>query len=128
LAGRGDLESPQADVSCPICERGEPLGVVAELPASWVSTGIDAYLGYACVIYRRHVEEPYELSLEEGSAYWGEVMLVARALARITRPRKMNYEIHGNTIPHLHTHLLPQSPAGEVDAAILGEALRQALG
>ena len=127
MAGRGDLEGPQARVTCPICERGEPLAVVAELPTSWVSTGIGAAPGYACVIYRRHVEEPYELSAEEGSEYWGEVMLVARALAEITRPQKMNYEIHGNTIPHLHTHLLPQSPAGEVDAVSLGEALREAL-
>ena len=114
-------------MSCPICERGEPLAVVAELATSWVSTGVDADPGYACVIYRRHVEEPYELSAEEGAAYWGEVMLVARALVQNTRPRKMNYEIHGNTIPHLHTHLLPQSPAREVDVASLGQALREAL-
>jgi len=35
-------------------------------------------------------------------------MLVARALSTEIRPRKMNYEIHGNTIPHLHLHLFPR--------------------
>ncbi|HEY1919062.1 MAG TPA: hypothetical protein VGH27_26110 [Streptosporangiaceae bacterium] len=30
-------------------------------------------------------------------------------------PAKMNYEIHGNTIPHLHMHLFPRM-AGDVYA------------
>ncbi len=36
-------------------------------------------------------------------------MLVARVLTAELRPLKMNYEIHGNTIPHLHLHLYPRS-------------------
>ena len=35
-------------------------------------------------------------------------MLAARALSDLFRPSKMNYEIHGNTIPHLHMHLYPR--------------------
>jgi diadenosine tetraphosphate (Ap4A) HIT family hydrolase len=37
-----------------------------------------------------------------------EVLNVARALARYYKPLKMNYETLGNTLPHLHTHLLPR--------------------
>jgi diadenosine tetraphosphate (Ap4A) HIT family hydrolase len=37
-------------------------------------------------------------------------MLVARALNDELRPKKMNYEIHGNTVPHLHLHLYPRTP------------------
>jgi diadenosine tetraphosphate (Ap4A) HIT family hydrolase len=37
-------------------------------------------------------------------------MLVAQGLADVLRPVKMNYEIHGNTIPHLHMHLFPRTP------------------
>jgi diadenosine tetraphosphate (Ap4A) HIT family hydrolase len=33
---------------------------------------------------------------------------VAKALATFYRPLKMNYETLGNTVPHLHTHLLPR--------------------
>jgi diadenosine tetraphosphate (Ap4A) HIT family hydrolase len=55
---------------------------------------------------RRHVEEPY--SLDDRGAWWAECMLVARALSTELRPKKMNYEIHGNTIPHLHMHLFPR--------------------
>ena len=35
-------------------------------------------------------------------------MLVARAVAELVRPVKMNYEVHGNTLPHLHLHLFPR--------------------
>ena len=35
-------------------------------------------------------------------------MSVAKALHEAVDPLKMNYEIHGNTIPHLHLHLYPR--------------------
>jgi diadenosine tetraphosphate (Ap4A) HIT family hydrolase len=30
------------------------------------------------------------------------------AVARVTEAVKMNYEIHGNTLPHLHMHFFPR--------------------
>jgi diadenosine tetraphosphate (Ap4A) HIT family hydrolase len=33
---------------------------------------------------------------------------VARAVARAFAPRKLNYELLGNTVPHLHWHVLPR--------------------
>lgn len=36
-------------------------------------------------------------------------MEAARALAELLQPIKMNYQINGNTIPHLHMHLYPRS-------------------
>lgn len=33
---------------------------------------------------------------------------VAEVVQKITGAVKLNYEIHGNTIPHLHVHLLPR--------------------
>jgi len=35
-------------------------------------------------------------------------MVVARALKAELGYRKLNYEIHGNTVPHLHLHLYPR--------------------
>src|SRR5687767_2383384 len=65
--------------------------------------------GYTLVIWRgRHVVEPYELDDDEAAAYWREVLKVARALAAHFRPKKMNYQTLGNTVPHLHTHLVPR--------------------
>jgi len=76
----------------------------------------DAYLqraaiqrGYTVVIWRgRHVAEPTELEGDEASAYWLEVLRVGRALEAHLQPVKMNYDLLGNSLPHLHTHVLPR--------------------
>jgi diadenosine tetraphosphate (Ap4A) HIT family hydrolase len=34
--------------------------------------------------------------------------LVAEAMFRAFRPAKLNYELLGNTVPHLHWHLIPR--------------------
>jgi diadenosine tetraphosphate (Ap4A) HIT family hydrolase len=107
-----DLESWRAlcdGTGCPICAAGRPRDVIAEFPSSWVTAPAVAPLpGYVAVVSKSHVVEPYELAAEDRAAFWEDVMTAARALARLLRPIKMNYEIHGNTIPHLHAHLYPR--------------------
>jgi diadenosine tetraphosphate (Ap4A) HIT family hydrolase len=76
----------------------------------------DAYLqkagiqrGYTIVIWRgRHAAEPTELSEAEASAYWLELLRVGRALETHFEPVKLNYDVLGNSLPHLHTHVLPR--------------------
>jgi diadenosine tetraphosphate (Ap4A) HIT family hydrolase len=77
----------------------------------------DAYLvrndvgqrGYCVVIWRgRHVSDPTELSKDEASTYFDEVLRVARAVERLFKPIKMNLEMLGNSLPHLHTHVVPR--------------------
>ena len=60
------------------------------------------------MVAKRHVSEPFELDEPELSAFWAESMSVASTLSELMQPSKMNYEIHGNTIPHLHLHLYPR--------------------
>lgn len=94
---------------CPICTHGYPLDVLAEFPTTWVTGGTEAPLpGYVCVVAKHHVAEPFELSQAERVAFWEDSMRAARALTRLFNPRKINYEIHGNTIPHLHMHIYPR--------------------
>lgn len=65
--------------------------------------------GYTLVVWRgRHVTEPFELTDGEAGDYWRDVLVVARALSAFYQPLKMNYETLGNTVPHLHTHLVPR--------------------
>ena len=77
----------------------------------------DAYLvrqdvgqrGYAVVIWRgRHVADPTELTEDEASAYFAEVLRVGRAIEAHCHPIKMNFEMLGNSLPHLHTHVVPR--------------------
>ena len=84
-----------------------PLDVVAELPTTWVTASVEAPLpGYVCVVSKKHVVEPFDLTPDDQTAFWSETMLVARAVATLLRPSRINYEIHGNTVAHLHVHLL----------------------
>jgi diadenosine tetraphosphate (Ap4A) HIT family hydrolase len=94
---------------CVVCRQGKPLDVISELPTVWVTAPVKAPLpAYACVVAKRHVVEPFELDEPAMTAFWAESMSVAAALTELIRPLKMNYEIHGNTIPHLHLHLYPR--------------------
>jgi diadenosine tetraphosphate (Ap4A) HIT family hydrolase len=100
---------------CPMCEQGRPEetrhGV--RFFAGEVS---DAYLqrediqrGYSVVVWRgRHVAEPTELSAEEATAYWLETLRVGRAIENVLEPVKLNYDLLGNSLPHLHTHVVPR--------------------
>ena len=98
-----------------MCEQGRP----EETPHGirfFAGAVSDAYLqraniqrGYTIVAWRgRHVAEPTELSPAEASAYWLEVIRVASALETYLRSVKTNYNVLGNSLPHLHTHIIPR--------------------
>jgi diadenosine tetraphosphate (Ap4A) HIT family hydrolase len=102
-------------VGCEMCEYERPDADDFGLRIH-VGRYTDAYLqradvqrGYTVVIWRgRHITEPTELNDAEASGYWAEVLTVARALIDMYKPLKMNYETLGNSLPHLHTHLIPR--------------------
>jgi diadenosine tetraphosphate (Ap4A) HIT family hydrolase len=96
---------------CVICRSGKPLDVIAETAVCWVTAPKSAPLpGYVCVVSKRHVNEPFELSPAEQCLFWRDAMTTAEAVASVVSPIKMNYEIHGNTLPHFHMHLFPREP------------------
>lgn len=102
-------EARKSTVECPICTDGGPTNVLVEFEASFACAGPRAPLpGYVCMVARSHVIEPFDLPERERAQFWDESMLVARALNKLFQPAKMNYEIHGNTMPHLHMHLHPR--------------------
>jgi diadenosine tetraphosphate (Ap4A) HIT family hydrolase len=94
---------------CPIRARGSPNEVIRDLDSVWVTAARKATLpGYVCVVSKQHVDEPFELPDLGRAQFWEESMQVARALAGLLRPKRLNYEIHGNTVRHLHMHLFPR--------------------
>jgi len=58
-------------------------------------------------VLKPHVIELYELSDENSAAFMRDVKVASLALKKVTGAVKINYEIHGNTIPHMHMHLYP---------------------
>jgi diadenosine tetraphosphate (Ap4A) HIT family hydrolase len=82
---------------------------VRELPASMAILGHDQfYRGYTVVIAKTHATELYRLGVDELAQYLGDMVGMARAIDEAFKPRKMNYECLGNTVPHLHWHLFPR--------------------
>jgi diadenosine tetraphosphate (Ap4A) HIT family hydrolase len=91
--------------ACPICLQREPLDVVAKLEASWVTMQEAAPVrGYACLVSQTHAVELHDLPDAAAIAFMRDARRVSRALAMVTGAVKLNYEIHGNSLPHLHMH------------------------
>jgi diadenosine tetraphosphate (Ap4A) HIT family hydrolase len=94
---------------CPICRGFTAWTPVAKLEASWVMADEAGPMpGYCWVPLRRHAVELHELEQDEAAAYMRDLQRVAEAVQAITGAVKLNYEIHGNTVPHLHTHIFPR--------------------
>jgi len=96
---------------CVMCARvaGEGPLFVADLPTSRVYFNEDQFFpGWVFVVLRRHAVELYELTPSERAAQIEDVNRVARALASVYQPVKMNYELLGNQVPHIHWHLVPR--------------------
>src|SRR3979409_949572 len=101
---------------CPMCAEGRPdeiRGSMRVFPgrvcdASLVRNDV-GQRGYCVVIWRgRHVSDPTELTTDEASTYFDEVLRAARPREGKREPIKMNFEMLGNSLPHLHTHVVPR--------------------
>jgi diadenosine tetraphosphate (Ap4A) HIT family hydrolase len=94
---------------CPICQAGAPRDLLAELEVSRVTMGEEGPLpGYCCLVLRRHAVELHELSAEEAAALMRDLQRLTRAVQAVTGAVKLNLEVHGNTLPHLHVHVFPR--------------------
>jgi diadenosine tetraphosphate (Ap4A) HIT family hydrolase len=105
----------RAGEGCPACADGRP--PETSWGVRWFAGEVaDAYLvradvqrGLSIVVFRgRHVAEPTELTDAEAAAYGREVLTAGRALERAFAPVKLNYDVLGNELPHLHTHVVPR--------------------
>ena len=83
--------------------------VVWQFPHSVVLLGPWQYFhGYCVVVARYHATELSQLSAPLRHGFFDEVCLVAWAIEQCFRPHKLNYELLGNQVPHLHWHLFPR--------------------
>jgi diadenosine tetraphosphate (Ap4A) HIT family hydrolase len=149
------------DTKCPFCRKladldALPAGeIVWRFPNSIAFLGTwQFYRGYCVLVSRQHARELSGLSDDVRRAYLDEMCLLAKAIERAFAPHKVNYELLGNQVPHLHWHVLPRSAddserlspvwlaidraerdpterqrlqAGQVDRATIVTALRQSL-
>lgn len=97
--------------SCPMCRRWEDdsdLRIV-ELEHSRVVLNRDQFFpGYVLLFTRKHVTELFHLEPLERAGLIEEISAVAQALYDVFKPAKINYELLGNMVPHMHWHLVPR--------------------
>jgi len=96
---------------CPMCRRWDDdsdLRVV-ELEHSFVVLNRDQYFpGYTLLFTKQHVTELFHLDRTVRTGLMEEVSTVARTLQAVFQPDKINYELLGNMVPHMHWHLVPR--------------------
>ena len=94
---------------CPICRAIGSDDAIAELELTrLMMPEAGPMRGYAWLPVRRHAIELHDLTEPEGAALMRDLRRVSAAIAGVTGAVKLNYEIHGNTVPHLHVHLFPR--------------------
>jgi diadenosine tetraphosphate (Ap4A) HIT family hydrolase len=98
-------------MSCPMCRRwdAEPELRIAEFTHSYLMLNRDQYFpGYCFLISKEHVTELFHLELQVRQQLIEEVNQAAAVLAELFKPDKINYELLGNLVPHMHWHLVPR--------------------
>jgi diadenosine tetraphosphate (Ap4A) HIT family hydrolase len=102
--------------NCPLCRELESKETISEygytitdLDFSRLRLETNQYVsGYCVLICHKHVREPYELSQEEYIRFFADIMRAGSALERVFKADKMNFQILGNAVPHLHCHIEPR--------------------
>src|SRR6266540_7019673 len=97
--------------NCLMCTKWntEPELRIAELQHCFVMLNRDqAFPGYTFVFTKQHVTELFHLDRGMRGAVMEEVNAVAAALYRLFVPEKINYELLGNMVPHMHWHIVPR--------------------
>lgn len=64
--------------------------------------------GWTVLLLKRHATELWQVEPAERAALIEEVARVARAVAAAFDAVKVNYELLGNQIAHIHWHLIPR--------------------
>jgi diadenosine tetraphosphate (Ap4A) HIT family hydrolase len=106
------METSMPSDDCPFCRK---LAAPPEAEVIWRFAHSVAllgpwqfYRGYCVLVARTHAVELNGLPDAERRAYLDEMCLLARAVETAFRPHKLNYELLGNQVPHLHWHLFPR--------------------
>jgi diadenosine tetraphosphate (Ap4A) HIT family hydrolase len=98
---------------CAECRSSEPINeygyTITDLSLSRLRLARNQFVpGYCVLICAKHVQEPYHLTFEERSLFFDDMLRAAQAIERVFNPVKMNFQLLGNLVPHLHAHLVPR--------------------
>jgi diadenosine tetraphosphate (Ap4A) HIT family hydrolase len=113
---RKDWDALVLGDNCPLCALVKAPGAdndynhfIADLTMGRLVLVNNQYVkGYCGFICHKHVREPYELPQDEQEQYFEDLMVCGMALEKVFGADKMNFQILGNSVPHLHCHIQPR--------------------
>jgi len=83
--------------------------LIMELETGYVTLGWhQRFKGYTVFICKQHASELHELERNFKIKFLEEMSIVAEAVFNAVKPDKLNYELLGNGITHLHWHIYPR--------------------
>ena len=104
--------------NCPYCQKGEFLAKFGYLAFETETSEVivfkdQSHPGRAIVAYKNdHVAEIQDLSDEERNKFMKDVSDVAKAIQKAYNPDRINYGAYGDTLGHLHFHIVPKYKDG----------------
>lgn len=108
-------------VSCPFCSLPHERIVVENEHAVWIYDGFPVSPGHSLIIPKRHAGSFFEVTPEERLAMLELLDKAKATVAQELSPDAFNIGINdgaaaGQTVPHLHLHLIPRYSGDVVDA------------
>jgi diadenosine tetraphosphate (Ap4A) HIT family hydrolase len=114
--------------NCPLCLENQSNAsvnehgyIVTDLDISRLRLSMNQFVvGYCVLICKKHIQEPHHLPHREQNLFFNDLMRASQAIERVFNPIKMNFQILGNLVPHLHVHITPRyygdaSPGRPID-------------
>ncbi len=104
---------------CPYCQKGEFLEKFGRLAFETETSEVIVFKdqtnkGRAIVAYKKdHVAEIKDLTDEQRNAFMKDVSDVAKAIDKAYHPYRINYGAFGDTLGHLHFHIVPKYEGGD---------------
>ncbi|TAL09128.1 MAG: HIT family protein [Nitrospirae bacterium] len=100
-----------ANVICKACAGEWPATdhLIADLDMMTAYLFDDQFFpGWTVLVLKRHATELFHLTTDERGQLIEDVSRVATALAMAFEPVKINYELLGNQLSHIHWHIIPR--------------------
>jgi diadenosine tetraphosphate (Ap4A) HIT family hydrolase len=97
--------------ACPACAGQWPASAqrIADCGSTVAYLHDDQFFaGWTILVLKRHATELWQLTSVERATLMEEVTRVAHALRQAFGAAKLNYELLGNQIGHIHWHLIPR--------------------
>jgi len=98
-------------LSCKICKKAWPAKdhFIGDLGLARAYLFEDQFFaGWTVLILKNHRTELFQLTQEERGALMEEVSRVGEALTKTFDVGKINSELLGNQVPHIHWHVIPR--------------------